>query len=105
MKTLGFIVSSCLVLGLSATASAELYTTQSDPSGARMCFDTQGDKAPIAECETFAKKSDPTGVNMCFTSKGDKAPLAECGVDLTAAVMPAQEARPGAFLATLSFFL
>jgi len=54
-----------------------------DPSGAAMCFDSDGQKALLALCQTapratFVTVLDPSGAPMCFTETEAKAPLASC---------------------------
>lgn len=91
-------------MGLSGSANAEVFTAAADPSGADMCFDSRGDKAPLAACDTFVSQVDPSGVAMCFTRRGDKAPLSQCQTPKTAVVTVAPKAKSGAFMAVLSFF-
>lgn len=82
MKTLGFIASTALLFALSGTANAEQFTSKKDPTGVDMCFDSAGEKAPLASCSTattsYVTRADPTGVAMCFDSTGAKAPLDAC---------------------------
>lgn len=87
MKTLGFIASAALLLGLSAPAMADQHKTVKDPSGVAMCFDAAGEKAPLVKCQpklSYVKAMDPSGASMCFDSNGDKAPLLRCGIKVAA---------------------
>ena len=77
---------------LAAQASVqtdEAYVLRHDPSGAPMCFDAAGAKAPIVRCQADETDSDeleyivaldPTGAPMCFDLAGSKAPLSACEV-------------------------
>ena len=85
MKTLGFIASAALLLGLAGSAHAETYETKSDPTGVAMCFDSAGAKAPLASCEatpaasvSYVYRTDPAGGVMCFDTAGTLAPITKC---------------------------
>lgn len=87
MKTLGFIASFALLLGLSSSANAETYVTKNDPTGVAMCFDSAGAKAPLQNCQvavapetsvSYVSRTDPAGGVMCFDTTGKLAPIAKC---------------------------
>ncbi len=73
----------------SPSEDAEGYVLRQDPTGAPMCFDAAGSKAPLAACEGASEADDgsiehilafdPTGAPMCFDAAGSKAPLHACG--------------------------
>jgi hypothetical protein len=68
--------------------TAERFVLRQDPSGAPMCFDASGAKAPLSSCEQAPEDGvdaaehilalDPSGAPMCFDTAGLKAPLAAC---------------------------
>ena len=62
-------------------STAFAYQLVADPSGAPMCFDADGAKAPRSACapqRSFVKMNDPSGAPMCFNEFGAKAPLSAC---------------------------
>ena len=73
----------------SAAQAADIFVLRQDPSGASMCFDLAGSKAPLSACGSQADADaaapehilafDPSGAPMCFDLAGSKAPLSACG--------------------------
>ena len=78
----------------SPSQGAEGYVLRHDPTGAPMCFDAAGAKAPLTACDGSGGGDnastehllafDPTGAPMCFDEAGAKAPLGACGPALEA---------------------
>lgn len=100
-NALGPATQAFLTASQSSAAGDAGHVVRHDPSGAPMCFDASGQKAPLAACDDqiaadgdplaaeglggaeglgfeYITAFDPSGAPMCFDLAGNKAPLSAC---------------------------
>jgi hypothetical protein len=83
MKTTVLLAIFGAMAAFSTPARAGNHELRFDPSGAPMCFTSDGEKALLARCQSgpraqLATVLDPSGAPMCFTETEAKAPLRAC---------------------------